>query len=79
MPAASPTVAKFRGVLCRFCGKAIRLTGSTAEKEAAFNQDESKERHNLRSRVFPLRCKRCGTEGVYVFTEVSTMVEPQAQ
>jgi hypothetical protein len=70
MPTASPTVAKFRGVLCRFCGKSVRLPGSMAERDAAFRQAESAERNNLRSRVFPLRCRRCAAERVYVFTDV---------
>jgi hypothetical protein len=75
MPTAAPALTKFRGVLCRFCGNAIRLTSSMAEKENAFKQYNLTESHNLRSRVFPLRCKTCGTEGVYVFTEVRTITE----
>jgi hypothetical protein len=45
------------------------------EKEAAFRHSESADRNNLRSRVFPLRCRRCGAEGVYVFTDVRDFSE----
>lgn len=75
MSTAVRATAKFRGILCRFCGKVIALPGSMLDKEKGFVESEVDSLYQLRSRVFPLRCKRCGTEGVYGFNDVADFPE----
>lgn len=63
MNVASPDVMT-HGVVCRNCGKPIRLSRSLLKRRiAAGNSD-------LTTKIFPARCKRCGREKLYGIDEI---------
>ena len=62
----------FRGVLCRHCGKAVRVPKIVLRKD-----DENHGHHNhndsqfqLISRVFVLRCRSCERESIYAIDQI---------
>jgi hypothetical protein len=60
--ATGPSMAKFRGVLCRYCNRAIALTASIVMREWC-------------ARVFPLRCKACEEEAIYNLNQVTDFLQ----
>jgi hypothetical protein len=75
MQGTAAAYAKFRGVLCRYCGKASPLPASIVARENIIKQREPNPIQQWGSRVFPLRCKRCGGEAVYMLSQVSDFPE----
>jgi thymidine kinase len=61
-----------RGVVCRHCGKPIRLSATILRREAELNraQKGSEEVLLLQTRVFPARCRACHEEHIYVLEEI---------
>ena len=60
--------AVFRGVVCRYCDRPIRLTSPFIKREMAIKNDTKSEQ--LRSRVFLKRCRNCFKEGVYNLDQI---------
>jgi hypothetical protein len=67
--------AVFRGVVCRYCEKPIRLTSPFIKREMAIKHDDTKMEH-LRSRVFLKRCRNCPQEGIYSLKRKAGIVCP---
>jgi hypothetical protein len=62
----------FRGVLCRHCGKPIRVPKIVQRKDGQ-NQGHraSEDSHfQLISRVFVLRCRSCEREAIYTIDQI---------
>lgn len=62
----------FRGVLCRHCGKPVRVPKIVLRKD-----DENHGHHagddsqfQLISRVFVLRCRSCERESIYAIDQI---------
>jgi hypothetical protein len=72
MMAAVAKPAQFRGVLCRHCGKPIRIPGIVLRKdcESQGQQDATDTRFQLVSRVFVLRCRSCEREAIYAINQI---------
>lgn len=70
--AAVAKAAQFRGVLCRHCGKPVRIPGIVLRKdsESQGQQDSSDTRFQLVSRVFVLRCRSCEREAIYAINQI---------
>ena len=64
--------AQFRGVLCRHCGKPIRVPGIVLRKdsESRIQHDASDSHFHLISRVFVLRCRSCERESIYAMSQI---------
>jgi len=58
--APAPTL---QGVICRNCGKPIRLSRAVIERKSNQSPD-------LVTKVFSARCRKCHKESVYVLTEI---------
>ena len=58
----------FRGVLCRHCGKPVRIPSSVLRKDS----------ENLISRVFVLRCRSCERESIYAIDQIVDCTFAQA-
>jgi hypothetical protein len=73
----------FRGVLCRHCGKPVRVPGLVMKKESDSRtpHDENDSSFQLTSRVFVLRCRACQRESVYNINQIvdCVMAQPAAQ
>ena len=70
---ASPVVSEsFRAVLCRHCGKAIRVPALVTRRESEFQiSGNSNDIHyQLISRVFNVRCRSCERESVYSINQI---------
>jgi ribosomal protein S27E len=70
---ASPAVSsKFRAVVCRHCGKPIRVPGLITRKELEFQglTDSGDVHYHLISRVFNVRCRSCERESVYSINQI---------
>ena len=66
MTAVIPDVVT-HGVVCRNCGKPIRLSRALLNRRiATVNSD-------LASKIFPARCRRCGRENLYSIDETSDL------
>jgi hypothetical protein len=59
----------FRGVICRFCDKPIRLTSPFVKGEMSVKHDDAKL-PELTSRVFSKRCRYCLKETVYSLDQI---------
>ena len=62
---ASPVVSeRFRAVVCRHCGKPIRVPALVTRRESEFQglSDSGSMQHQLISRVFNVRCRSCERE-----------------
>lgn len=62
--------SRLRGVYCRFCGKPVRLSDSLLKRETAIKQKEQSPNEELRSRVFPARCRSCHEEAMYTLSQM---------
>jgi hypothetical protein len=64
--------AQFRGVLCRHCGKPIRVPGIVLRKdsESRGQHDANGADFHLISRVFVLRCRSCERESIYAISQI---------
>jgi hypothetical protein len=69
---ATATSAQFRGVLCRHCGKPVRIPGIVLRKdnECHGQHDPNDEQFRLISRVFVLRCRSCERESIYAINQI---------
>jgi hypothetical protein len=72
MLAVSSATEHFRGVLCRHCGKPVRVPGLVLRKdrETQGYHDASDSHYQLISRVFVLRCRACQREGIYSISQI---------
>jgi len=73
---ATGTQTTFRGVSCRRCGEPIRLSASLLTREAALKAEPS---HNLRSKVFPARCRRCHAEAIFTLGQIADFPERESR
>jgi hypothetical protein len=71
MPAASPA-KQFRGVLCRHCGKPVKIPRIVVEKDnEVHGHSQADDAHfHLISRVFVLRCRSCEREAIYSINQI---------
>jgi hypothetical protein len=62
----------FRGVLCRHCGKPVRIPHLVQRKDSeSHSQQPSDDQHfHLISRVFVLRCRSCERESIYAIDQI---------
>jgi hypothetical protein len=69
---AVATSPRFRGVLCRHCGKPVRIPGIVLRKdsECQGHHDPNDEHFHLISRVFVLRCRSCEREAIYAINQI---------
>jgi hypothetical protein len=77
---AEPISQHFRGVLCRHCGKPVRIPRIVSQKENEFHghsdsghtdANDAPEAHfHLVSRVFVLRCRSCERESIYAINQI---------
>ncbi|HXX99583.1 MAG TPA: hypothetical protein VEI54_01605 [Candidatus Limnocylindrales bacterium] len=69
---AVATSAHFRGVLCRHCGKPVRIPGIVLRKDSECHgqHDPNDEQFRLISRVFVLRCRSCERESIYAINQI---------
>jgi len=70
--AAVAKSAQFRGVLCRHCGKPVRVPGIVLRKDSESNvpRDTNDAQFHLVSRVFVLRCRSCERESIYSISQI---------
>lgn len=70
--AAVARAAQFRGVLCRHCGKPVRVPGIVLRKDSESQglNDADDARFQLVSRVFVLRCRNCEREAIYAINQI---------
>ena len=70
--ASSVVSEKFRAVVCRHCGKPIRVPGLVSRKEIEFQglTDSADIHYHLISRVFNVRCRCCERESVYSINQI---------
>ncbi len=61
---------KYRGVLCRHCCQAIRLSPSAALKGKAFEEQGLSSLDEFALCSFTLRCRACHGEGLYTVLDV---------
>ena len=70
MTVDSPTQS-FRGVICRYCGKPVRIPSIVLRKEnEAHGQPRDESQFQLISRVFILRCRSCERESIYAINQI---------
>ena len=64
--------AHFRGVLCRHCGKPVRIPGIVLRKdsECQGQHDRNDTHFHLISKVFVLRCRACEREAIYAINQI---------
>jgi hypothetical protein len=69
---ALATAQRFRGVLCRHCGKPVRIPGIVLRKDSEIQglQDTNDTQFHLISRVFVLRCRSCERESIYAINQI---------
>jgi hypothetical protein len=69
---ATTTAQHFRGVLCRRCGKPVRIPDLVSKRESASHlpHDSSDMQYHLVSQVFVLRCRTCQKESVYAINQI---------
>jgi hypothetical protein len=69
---AEPVSQHFRGVLCRHCGKPVRIPSIVSRKERAYlgKHDENDSQSFLDSKVFVLRCRACERESIYAINQI---------
>ncbi len=76
---ATLNLPDLRGVYCRFCGKAIRLSASFIKREAAIKQNELASIQEFSSRVFPVRCRSCHEEAIYTLSQILDFPEEDSR
>ena len=67
--------ATFRGVVCRRCGKPIRVRQAILNRENSLNHSDPGFAQEWCSRTFSHRCKACGAEAVYALQQISDFEE----
>jgi hypothetical protein len=72
MSAAAVASEHFRGVLCRRCGKPVRVPEMVSKRESASHlpHDSEDTQYHLVSRVFVLRCRACQKESIYAINQI---------
>jgi len=78
---SSPVVSeRFRAVVCRHCGKPIRVPALVTRRESQFQEisDSSSAQYQLISRVFNVRCRCCERESVYSINQIVEFSHPAA-
>ena len=77
---AEPVSQHFRGVLCRHCGKPVRIPSLVSRKENACQgkHEDKDSQFLLVSRVFVLRCRSCERESIYAINQIVDCVPPPA-
>jgi len=60
----------FRGLICRYCAKPIRLTSPFIKREMAIKHDDERVQE-LSSRVFAKRCRNCLKEAIYNLDQIT--------
>jgi hypothetical protein len=80
MSVDSPTQS-FRGVLCRHCGKPVRIPSIVLRKdsEAQGIPQTDEGQFQLISRVFVLRCRSCERESIYAINQIVDCTFGQTQ
>ena len=76
---ASPVVSEsFRAVLCRHCGKPIRVPALVSRRESEFQVSGNPDdiHYQLISRVFNVRCRSCARESVYSINQIVDYAYP---
>jgi hypothetical protein len=70
--AAVAKSAQFRGVLCRHCGKPVRVPGIVLRKDSESHgtPDSNDVQFHLVSRVFVVRCRSCERESIYAINQI---------
>jgi ribosomal protein S27E len=79
---ASPVVSeRFRAVVCRHCGKPIRVPALVTRRESEFHglSDSGSTEYQLISRVFNVRCRSCERESVYSINQIVDCAYPLTQ
>ncbi|HUL34093.1 MAG TPA: hypothetical protein VL128_09435 [Candidatus Eisenbacteria bacterium] len=70
---SSPVVSeRTRAVVCRYCGKGIRVPALVTRREAEVRglSDSGNAEYQLISRVFNVRCRCCERESVYSVNQI---------
>jgi hypothetical protein len=69
---AAATAQRFRGVLCRHCGKPVRIPAIVLRKDSEHqgHPDANDAQFHLISRVFVLRCRSCERESIYAINQI---------
>jgi hypothetical protein len=64
--------SQFRGVLCRHCGKPVRVPKIVLRKDSENHGHRTSEdsHFQLISRVFVLRCRSCEKESIYGIDQI---------
>jgi hypothetical protein len=77
---ATATAQHFRGVLCRRCGKPVRVPDLVTRRESAshHSNDSGDMQYHLVSQVFVLRCRSCQKESVYALNQIVDCAFTQA-
>ncbi len=72
MSAAAVAPQHFRGVLCRRCGKPVRIPEMVSKRESASHlpHESDDTQYHLVSQVFVLRCRSCQKESVYAINQI---------
>jgi hypothetical protein len=74
---------QFRGVLCRHCGKPVRIPTIVQRKDSESHghqtslQTNDDQHFQLISRVFVLRCRSCERESIYAMDQIVDCVYSQ--
>jgi hypothetical protein len=63
---------QFRGVLCRHCGKPVRVPKIVLRKDSENHGQHVSDdnQFHLISRVFVLRCRACERESIYAIDQI---------
>jgi len=69
MQSTAAVAAKNRGVVCKHCGKAIRLPASILRREEK-RREAGPGGDELETKVFPARCRACHAEGIYAVDQI---------
>jgi len=68
--ALAPTL---QGVICRNCGKPIRLSAKVIKRRTASNATETNQNPDFITQVFSARCRRCQKESLYTLAEIENI------
>jgi len=69
---AASSAQRARGVLCRHCGKPVRIPAIVLRKDSEIqgHRDSDDAQFHLISRVFVLRCRSCERESIYAIDQI---------
>jgi len=70
----------FRGVICRHCGKPVRIPNIVLRKDSENHghHEADDTQFHLISRVFVLRCRSCERESIYAIDQIVDCTFAQA-